>query len=103
MREAEKLTRKLNLELKKVNPKGESPGKDEFVLVFNFFLKKKSFDAIRNLFQSLPPKRSQKTPQYWKKIKQTLQPLTHKFTEDEFSYLLGWTRRLLEYEFSKQG
>ena len=101
LREAGKLARKLYLELKTVNPRGESPGKDELVLVFNFFLKKKSFAAIKSLFQHPPPKRSQITRQYWEKIKQTVQPLTDRLTEEEFSYLLGWTGRLLQYEFSK--
>lgn len=103
MKEAENLAKELVKELKKIDPEGKSPspGKDEFLLVFYFFIRKKSFQALKNLFELIPPKRSEKTPEYWEKVKQILEPLTDRFNEEEFSYLLGWTKRLLEYEFSK--
>jgi len=101
LREAEKLAEKLSSELREIDPQGESPGKDEFLLVFRFFIKEKSYESLKSLFQFSPPKRSKKTPEYWEKVKQVLEPLTDQFNEEEFSYILGWTKRLLEYEFSK--
>jgi hypothetical protein len=102
LKEAEKLAEKLCSELRKIEPKGESPGKHEFLLVFHFFIRKKSCEALKKLFQFSLPKRSGKTPMYWEVLKNNLEPLADKFNEGELSYILGWTGRLLEYEFAKQ-
>jgi len=99
LREAEELAKKLHSELRNIEPKGESPGKHEFLLVFHFLLRKNSCKALKNLFQFSLPKRSEKTPKYWEIVKKNLEHLADKFNEKELSYILGWTGRLLEYEF----
>ena len=98
---ADKLARALVPVLKQIAPNSKSPGEAELRLAFNFFVAKKDCKKFKQLLQLELPKRTGKTRQYWRVVKQKLLPfLSNKYSEEEFAYFLGWVVRLIRHEFS---
>ncbi|MHA1401577.1 MAG: hypothetical protein ACTSQE_14600 [Candidatus Heimdallarchaeaceae archaeon] len=100
LNKAEELAKELSYAFKKIAPGKKFPGETELRIAFEFFISKKNFSEFKKLLQRNLPKRTAKTSKYWEEVRQQIFPFfSNRYSEEEFSYLLGWAIRLMRYKF----